>query len=266
MNESVFPIFFQAPFDYGHRRFVTSGGKLSTQFRQECLRDFGVGTLEDKGLAIPFRSGAEFHGESHGIVDILQRAHVGCRTLRLKKFQNKIGYAFVAGHNKCLLLPAIIAWRTGNCQVFGVLCAGNDFRRGLRICYNGTMKNILIVEDERPESLVLSESLAREGFSVGVAKDGVEGLESALSGHPDLILLDIVMPKMDGITMLQKLRTDPWGKTVPVVILSVLTYDDLLTAPLREKQAELNPAQFLVKSDWKIKDIIVEVKKRLGES
>lgn len=76
------------------------------------------------------------------------------------------------------------------------------------------MKKILIVEDEESLLKTLGEKFTLEGFEVVKAQNGVEGLRVALQEHPDLILLDIVMPVMGGMEMLGKLRQDDWGKNV----------------------------------------------------
>src|SRR5258708_6807474 len=86
-------------------------------------------------------------------------------------------------------------------------------------------KIVLIVEDEVPMLQVLKEKLQGSGYTTFQAKDGQEGLELSLTHHPDIILLDILMPKMDGMTMLTKLREDSWGKTVPVIILTNVSAD-----------------------------------------
>ena len=74
-----------------------------------------------------------------------------------------------------------------------------------------------VVEDDEPLLSVLSERFREEGYNVINAITGEEGLKLALKNKPDLILLDIVMPKMDGIAMLKKLRKDPWGKNANVI-------------------------------------------------
>ena len=79
-------------------------------------------------------------------------------------------------------------------------------------------KKILIVEDEVVVALPLLDTLKKEGFDVIKAKDGEEGLAVALRDRPDLILLDILMPKMDGLTMMKKLRAEnEWGKKAPII-------------------------------------------------
>lgn len=81
-------------------------------------------------------------------------------------------------------------------------------------------KRVLIVEDEQDIRDAMAETIADAGFAVSVAGNGQEGLGLALTEHPDLILLDIVMPILDGHGMLQKLRQDPWGKNAKVIMLS----------------------------------------------
>ncbi len=83
---------------------------------------------------------------------------------------------------------------------------------------------ILIVEDEVIISKTYAEELRYEGFVVFTETNGKDGLKTALSKRPDLILLDILMPVMDGLTMMDKLRKkDAYGKKVPIVLLSNLS-------------------------------------------
>ena len=123
-------------------------------------------------------------------------------------------------------------------------------------------KTILIVEDEVSLLNALRDKLTHEGFSALEAKNGEEGLEVALREHPDLILLDIIMPKMDGMTMLRKLRNEnEWGKSIPVIILTNLTSAD----EARNRDiTELEPSYYLVKADWKLEDVVSKIKERLG--
>jgi DNA-binding response OmpR family regulator len=123
---------------------------------------------------------------------------------------------------------------------------------------NAKKQKILIVEDEKALSFVLAEKFHREGFFVWEAEDGLEGLEKASKHHPDLIILDIVMPSMDGLTMLKKLRENKWGENVPVLILSNLS-----------DPAQINEANnrgvidYLVKSNWGLDDVVEKVKETL---
>ncbi|HAM95770.1 hypothetical protein A2W39_02005 [Candidatus Azambacteria bacterium RIFCSPHIGHO2_01_46_10] len=121
-------------------------------------------------------------------------------------------------------------------------------------------KTILIVEDDRALSLTLKDNFEKEGFGIILAKDGVEGLKFALEQKPDLILLDIVMPNMDGMTMMRKLRDDVRGKKVPIILLTNLEADDaIMKGVIRDE-----PSYYLVKANWKMEDVIEKVKERLG--
>ncbi|MFW6210309.1 MAG: response regulator transcription factor [Patescibacteria group bacterium] len=88
-----------------------------------------------------------------------------------------------------------------------------------------TRKHILVVEDEPDIRDAIAEALTEAGFKVSTGGDGYAGLRLATLEHPDLILLDLVMPGLDGHAMLDKLRQDPWGKDAKVIILSSM--DDL---------------------------------------
>lgn len=123
------------------------------------------------------------------------------------------------------------------------------------------MKKILIVEDEIDLREALSDKLGREGFDPRGATNGKEGLELALKEHPDLILLDIVMPVMDGMTMFSELRKDEWGKNVPVILLTNLsaTEEKIIKAMVENK-----PSYYLVKSDWKIGDVVKKINETLN--
>jgi len=121
-------------------------------------------------------------------------------------------------------------------------------------------KRILVVEDEEAIQKAVSDSLTNQEFSTLAARDGNEGLEIALKEHPDLIILDILMPKMDGMVMLQKLRADEWGKTAPVIILTNVNPS---TSSVINSVLENNPAYYLVKSDVKLEGITDKVREVL---
>ncbi|MFA6339089.1 MAG: response regulator [Candidatus Paceibacterota bacterium] len=121
------------------------------------------------------------------------------------------------------------------------------------------MKKILIVEDDVILASTIADNLIQAGFDIVKAKDGEEGLALAFSEKPDLILLDILLPKMDGLTMLKRLRLDPWGKDVPVIILSNLS------EPLNIADAIGDGVRdYLVKVDWKIEDVVKRIKTKLN--
>ncbi len=121
------------------------------------------------------------------------------------------------------------------------------------------MNKILLVEDDLAILGILKNVLADAGFNVITAVDGQLGLDSALKQKPDLILLDILMPVMDGMTMLEKLRKDEWGSTVKVMILTNLTDVQKMSDSLK-----LNVSGYLVKSNSDLNEIVTSVKKVLN--
>ncbi len=120
-------------------------------------------------------------------------------------------------------------------------------------------KTILVVEDETLMVNALKKKLEAEDFNVLVAKDGSEGLNIALEKHPDLVLLDVILPVMDGMTALKNLRADSWGKDVPVIILT-----NLSRAATIEESKKKGVNTYLVKTDWKLAEVVQKVKYELG--
>jgi DNA-binding response OmpR family regulator len=119
-------------------------------------------------------------------------------------------------------------------------------------------QTILIVEDELPLLKVYADRFSEEGFTVLKANNGQEGLEVAIKEKPDLILLDILMPIMDGLTMMQKLRENStWGKTVPIILLTNLSADE---KRIQKIVTENKPTYYLVKLDWSLSAIIEKAK------
>lgn len=119
-------------------------------------------------------------------------------------------------------------------------------------------KRILVVEDEELLLRALSDKLKREGFEVLEASNGKDGLEIALTEQPNLILLDMVMPVMDGITMLKALRNYDAGKIIPVIVLTNLT-----DADIEEEAVGRKVADYLVKADWRISDVVKKIREKL---
>lgn len=123
-------------------------------------------------------------------------------------------------------------------------------------------KNILIVEDDPSTSDVYSIALIQQGFVVHTAFNGKEGLEKAQKEHPDLILLDILMPIMDGFTMLQELRkSGDYGKSVPVILLTNLSASN---EDIIKKVAETEPVYYIVKISMGPEEIVEKIKERLS--
>ena len=121
-------------------------------------------------------------------------------------------------------------------------------------------QKILIVEDELAYRKLLHDELTENGYSVIEAKDGKEGIIMAKKYHPDLILLDIRMPDMNGVTVLEELRKDDYGSTAKVIFLTNLESDDQMI----QKVIKDKPAYYLIKSDIQISDLLEKIKNLLG--
>lgn len=118
-----------------------------------------------------------------------------------------------------------------------------------------TKGKVLVVEDEEILLTALKEELATGGYEVEGAADGLEGLEKTKSFKPDLILLDLLMPKMDGMEMLQKLKADSDVRDIPVVILTNLSDYERISEALA-----LGAMDYLVKANYKLEDLLDKVK------
>jgi two-component system response regulator ResD len=121
-------------------------------------------------------------------------------------------------------------------------------------------KHILIVEDDSLLRGVLRDELERENFQVSEAKDGKVGLEMASQNGYDLILLDIVMPNKDGLTVLRQLRHHTKSSKTPVILLSNLNDPEKVAEAMLDDFVH----DYLVKSDWSLSDVTKKVKSVLG--
>jgi len=117
-------------------------------------------------------------------------------------------------------------------------------------------KRILIIEDEKPLAHALELKMTHEGYETVVANTGEMGLHEATTGKYDLILLDLILPGVDGFSILQQLKTKK-AKTV-VIILSNLGQDED-----RKKAQEYGVKDYLVKSNVPLSDIVKVVKASL---
>lgn len=108
---------------------------------------------------------------------------------------------------------------------------------------------------------VLAEKISEDGFRVLKAENGVDGLAIALKEHPDLILLDLLLPEMSGLNMLEKLRADKWGRLVPVFVLTNLSENRIIY-----ESVALQTAGYFIKSYWTLEDIANEIKNKLAKA
>jgi len=118
-------------------------------------------------------------------------------------------------------------------------------------------KKILIVDDENMILEPLSEKFKDEGFEVETASDGEEGLKKALEFIPDLILLDVVMPRMNGLQMLEKLRAEEKGKNIKVIVFTNVNEVEKV-----EDAAKSGASEYLVKVEWSLEDLVKKVKSK----
>jgi CheY-like chemotaxis protein len=120
------------------------------------------------------------------------------------------------------------------------------------------MAKILIVEDEPTLHKALAEFLEGEGFAVISAFDGLEAIALARLKKPDLILLDIVLPKKDGYEVLDELKRDDRMQKVPIILLT-----NLESAENIQKAFDKGATTYLVKANYKLEDIVSKIKETL---
>jgi DNA-binding response OmpR family regulator len=126
---------------------------------------------------------------------------------------------------------------------------------------DGGKKKILIVEDGVVFRRHLAEGLGSDAFKIFEARDGLEGLEIALKKKPDLILLDLMMPRMDGMKVLMKIRAEgDWGAHVPVFILTQLSegYGSAI-----HEITKKDPTEYLEKNSIHVEDLLEKIRASL---
>ena len=121
----------------------------------------------------------------------------------------------------------------------------------------GEQKKILIVEDEPLLGNLLQQRLIKEGFAVELIRDGEEALNALKANTPDLLLLDVILPKISGFELMEKVRQDPElaNKEIPFVILSNLGQKGDV-----EKGQALGAIGYIVKAQLSIEDLVAKVK------
>lgn len=120
------------------------------------------------------------------------------------------------------------------------------------------LKKILIIEDDKFLRTLASGKLKREGFEVFEAVGGKEGMNSAETNTPDLILLDIILPEIDGFEILRRLKTDEKLREIPVILLSNLGQESDIRRGL-----SLGAEDYIVKAHHTLDEIIARIKKVL---
>ena len=119
---------------------------------------------------------------------------------------------------------------------------------------------ILIIEDDKLLKKVISKKLEKEKYEVIGAMDGEEGLKLSNSEQPDLILLDLVLPEIDGFDVLARLKKNPNTFKIPVIILSNLGDEEKV-----EKGLKLGAADYLIKADLDPGEIVNRIELALNK-
>ena len=123
------------------------------------------------------------------------------------------------------------------------------------------MKKILIVEDESALQKTIGDALLQEGYEVFSALDGEIGVRLAKEKNPDLVLLDIVLPKMSGFEVLEQLQAEEQTKGIPVIVLTNLeNLQDI------QRVTDLGATTYLVKSNYDLGEVVQKVKIALGDN
>ena len=123
------------------------------------------------------------------------------------------------------------------------------------------MKKVLIVEDEIAYAKLLNDELTASGYQVITTDNGEKGLEIAKKELPDLILLDIRLPKMSGMDLLDALRKDLNAKSTKIIILTNLEPDDKIIGEILKDQ----PAYYFIKSNIKLNELKDKIKEVVFE-
>jgi len=117
------------------------------------------------------------------------------------------------------------------------------------------MAKILIVEDDKFLSELITQKIGAEGYDVVLAMDGEKALDVAKTEQPNLILLDLILPTIDGFAVLQQLKTMPETQNIPVIILSNLGQKEDV-----ERGMQLGAADFMIKANFTPGEIVSKIK------
>jgi len=122
------------------------------------------------------------------------------------------------------------------------------------------MHKILVVEDETFLVKIYSVKLKKEGYDVSIATDGEEAVRMAEEVKPDLILLDLILPKMNGFEALERMRAIPALKNTSVIVLSNLGQEEDI-----KRAAALGANDYLIKANFSIQDVVGKIRTLLNE-
>ena len=121
-------------------------------------------------------------------------------------------------------------------------------------------KKILLIEDEELMITLLQRKLTQEGYEISVARDGVEGIKAIKEVRPNLVLLDIIMPRMGGFEVLEAMQEDKELKKIPVIVISNSGQPVEL-----DKAQKLGARDWLVKTEFDPQEVVDKVFKQIGK-
>lgn len=120
-------------------------------------------------------------------------------------------------------------------------------------------KKILIIEDEEIIYSLLQKKLTEEGYQILIAKDGIEGMDKMKEAKPDLVLLDIIMPRKGGFEVMEEMQGDENLKDVPIIVISNSGQPVEL-----DRAKELGAKDWLIKTEFDPLEVLEKVKKQIG--
>jgi len=120
-------------------------------------------------------------------------------------------------------------------------------------------KKILIIEDDKFLRELISQKLVKEGYEISEAVDGEKGIEAVIKEKPDLVLLDLILPGINGFEVLARIKSDPKVSQIPVIILSNLGQKDDI-----ERALKMGAADYLIKAHFTPPEIVEKVNKVFG--
>lgn len=123
------------------------------------------------------------------------------------------------------------------------------------------MAKILFIEDEPALQKALGDFLQRQGYEVTAALNGADGLDAARRNRPDLILLDLILPRLSGMEVLRRVREEPGLSAVPVIVLTNVESSEAV-----EQAVALGARAYLVKTNYRLEEVLEKVKAALKDS
>ncbi|MDD5606414.1 MAG: response regulator [Candidatus Pacebacteria bacterium] len=120
------------------------------------------------------------------------------------------------------------------------------------------MKKILSIEDDSSLQKTLVDFLKKQNYKVFSASDGLNGLELAKNEKPDIILLDLILPKLEGFSVLEELKSNDLTRNIPIIITTNLEQPENI-----EKAIEKGAAAYLVKNQYTLKELLGKIKENI---